>query len=458
MIEAKAFAGSPVAVFGLGRSGLAAARALAAGGAKVRAWDDDPAQREIAATEGVVLDDLYAADWHGVRALVLSPGVPVHHPEPHEIVRLAHAHGAQILGDVELFSRERLPARVAAITGTNGKSTTAALTVSLLRACGIDGVVGANFGDAVLNLPPLGEAGIYVLELSSYQIDLTTSLSADVAVLLNLAPDHLERHGGMAGYVAAKKRLFDLQAPEQIAVVGLDDSESRSLFDELVGAGREVTPVSGIGPVEHGIYVDRGILHDARTGTPRKLADLREGALKGAHNWQNAAAALAVTAALGCDEEVAASALLDFPGLPHRLEQAAEFAGVRFVNDSKATNAAAAAQALAVYDDIYWIAGGRPKEQGIGGLAHLLPHVRRAFLIGEAAEAFAAALGGAVPVTRSGTLQRAVRDAFAAAKAEGRDGAVILLSPACASFDQFADFEARGDLFRDLARELEETA
>ena len=458
MIEAAAFAGSPVAVFGLGRSGLAAVRALAAGGANVRAWDDDPGQREVAAAAGVVLDDLYAADWHGVRALVLSPGVPLHYPEPHEIVRLAHAHGTEILGDVELFARARLPTHVAAITGTNGKSTTAALAASVLRASGIEAVEGGNIGDAVLDLPKLDKAGVYVLELSSYQIELLTSLSADVAVLLNLAPDHLDRHGGMGGYVAAKKRLFSLQSPEQVAVVGVDDGDSRSLFDELIGAGRKVIAVSGNGPLEHGIYVDRGTLHDARGGSPRELTDLRDGILRGAHNWQNAAAAFAVATELGCNEHVAAGALLAFAGLPHRTEQVAEISGVRFVNDSKATNADAAAHALAAYDDIYWIAGGRPKEQGIESFAPLFPRVCHAFLIGEAAEVFAEVLNGIVPVTLSGTLERAVSEAFAAAKSGRRDSAVVLLSPACASFDQFSDFKARGDAFRVFAQALEEDA
>ena len=418
------------------------------------AWDDDPGRRGEAEAAGVPIANLYAADWSQLEGLVLSPGVPLHHPQPHPVVLLARAAGREVLGDIEIFARERPPAVVAAITGTNGKSTTTALAAAALRACGREAVEGGNVGRPVLDLPALAQDGVYVLELSSYQIELTSTPAVDVAVLLNLSLDHLERHGGPAAYHAAKQRLFRLQRRDQVAVVGVDDDPSRSLFDELVAAGRRVTPVSGGRRVENGIYVEHGVLHDATGDRPRALADLRTAKLRGAHNWQNAAAAFAVaTVCGGADPQIVAT-LLEFAGLPHRLEQVAEANGVSFVNDSKATNVEAVARALSSYDHVYWIAGGQPKKPGIGSLTPLPPSVRRVFLIGEAAEAFGRALSGTVPVTQCGTIDRAVRAAYAAAKSDAKPGAAVLLSPGCASFDQFADFEARGDAFRALACEL----
>ena len=454
MIAAQPFAGKNLAVFGLGRSGLAAARSLSAGNAHVRAWDDDPARRDVAASQGVPLDDLYAADWRGIEGLVLSPGIPLTAPEPHEIVLLARSAGCAVFGDIEVFARTLPGARVAAVTGTNGKSTTTSLAAFVLRACGHEAIEGGNLGRAALDLPVLGGDGVYVLELSSYQIALTHSLAAEVAVLLNLSADHLDRHGDMAGYVSIKKRLFGCQRPEQLAVVGVDDEHARGLFDELIARARRVVPVSASGPIERGIYVDAGVLHDARFGTAEPVADLRRGHLIGAHNWQNAAAAFAVATAFGCDSVDAARALLAYPGLAHRLEPIATVRGVRFVNDSKATNAQAAARALACFPDVYWIAGGRPKSGSYDELRQWFPHVRRAFLIGEAEPALAALLGTAVPHSRSGTLAQAVEDAFALARTEGRQAPVVLLSPACASFDQFRDYEHRGETFRALVAAL----
>ncbi len=450
MIEVTEFKGKSVAVLGLGRSGLAAARALAAGGAELRAWDDQPERRDEAEGEGIAIADLYDTDWSEVAALVVSPGIPAASFDPHQIVREARAYQCEVMGDMELFARRGLAARVVAITGTNGKSTTTALTGHVLRACGKSAAQGGNLGTAVLDLPELAADGIYVLELSSYQIEQTKSLAPDVAVLLNLSPDHLDRHGDMDGYVAAKKRLFALQSPGQLAVVGVDDDESRAVFDELAGQkGRRVTPVSCMGPVDHGIFVEDGLLYDATTPhVSPAMADLSKGHMIGSHNWQNAAAAFAIATELGCAPEPAAQALLDFPGLPHRLEMVGEVDGVRFINDSKATNMDAAARALDCFSNIYWIAGGRPKEMGLEVLAPLFGKIRHAFLIGEATESFAAALASSVPFTRSGDLAHAIADARGRALQEGREGSVVLLSPACASFDQFDNFEARGDAFR----------
>ena len=456
MIEISEFAGQQVAVLGLGRSGLSAARSLAAGGAELRAWDDEPARRDEAKAQGITVADLYALDWTGIAALVVSPGIPATGPDAHQNVQQARAFQCEVLGDVELFARRNVPAHVVAITGTNGKSTTTALAGHVLRACGRECAEGGNLGTAVLDLPALAAGDVYVLELSSFQTEQTKSLAADVAVLLNLSPDHLDRHGDMAGYVAAKKRLFVGQRPGQLAVVGVDDGDSRALFDEMAGQqGRRVLAVSGDGPVDEGVFVVGGLLYDATAEDPATaVADLKQGQLIGAHNWQNAAAAFAIATELGCDPEPAAQALMNFAGLPHRMELVGEADGVRFFNDSKATNMDAAGRALGAFPDIYWIAGGRPKDLGPEVLAPWFENVRHAFLIGEATENFAAALTGSVPFSRSGDLDRAVADAHTKAKQNGEDGAVVLLSPACASFDQFADFQARGNAFRAAARAI----
>jgi len=453
MIKISEFKGKQVAVLGLGRSGLSAAIALAAGGAELCAWDDNPARRDAAEADGIAIADLYAMDWTDVAALVVSPGIPATASDPHQIVRQARAFQCEILGDVELFARRALPANVVAITGTNGKSTTTALAGHVLRACGRRGVEGGNLGTAVLDLPELGPDDSYVLELSSFQIEQTKFLAPDIAVLLNLSPDHLDRHGDMVGYVAAKKRLFAGQTPEQLAVVGVDDGDSRAVFDELVAQdGRRVTPVSGNGPVADGVFVVGGFLYDATAADAGvAVADLNSGRLVGPHNWQNAAAAFAIATELGCDPELVVQALMNFPGLSHRLELVGEACGVRFFNDSKATNMDAAGRALASFPNIYWIAGGRPKDQGLEILAPLFGNIRHAFLIGEATESFATTLDGYVPFSRSGDLSAAVADAHTRAVGDGEEDAVVLLSPACASFDQFTDFQDRGDAFRAAA-------
>jgi UDP-N-acetylmuramoylalanine--D-glutamate ligase len=456
MIVAESFAARPVAVFGLGRSGLSAARSLLAGGAEVRAWDDDAERRDQAATAGVPLVDLNAGGWERVATLVLSPGVPLTHPEPHAVVALARAAGAEVIGDIELFARARPSAPVVAVTGTNGKSTTAALIGHLLQASGRDAQVGGNFGQPALSLSPMGRGGAYVLELSSYQIDLSPSFAADVAVLLNLSPDHLDRHGGMAGYVAVKRRVFAGQGCDQWAVVGVDDEASLATFSELKEAGRKrLLPISAKAEVDGGVYVVGGVLHDSSSGGAVALADLSEApALPGVHNWQNAAAAYAVARALGLERHQIAPAFASFPGLAHRMERVAEIGGVGFINDSKATNAEAAARALACCEPIYWIVGGRPKAGGIAALEPYFGRIARAYLIGEAAIEFSATLEGKVSYTIAGELEAALAAAHQDALAEGRAGAVVLLSPACASFDQFRDFEARGDAFRGLVAGL----
>ena len=452
MIPLEFMCGEEVAVLGLGRTGLAAARALAASGAGVRVWDDGAAPRQRAATErlGVVEPD--TRTWRAASTLVLSPGIPHGFPAPHPAIVQARADGWSIIGDMELFARATTEATRIGVTGTNGKSTTTALIGHLLAAPGKSVAVGGNIGRAVLDLDVLGPSGIYVIELSSFQLELVVSAAFEVAVLINVSPDHLDRHDGFEAYVAAKARVFRNPSADAVAVVGVDDEHSRKLLEGLRAEGRRrVIPISSERPLPGGVYAVDGILFDSVDGPSRRLADLRAiPTLPGSHNHQNAAAAAAACRALGVDGATLADGLVSFPGLPHRQERIATIDGVTYVNDSKATNPEAARRAIACYDHVYWIAGGRPKEPGIDLRPDIRRRLRRAFLIGEAAEAFASSLSPDVPVTLSHTLRNAVKTAREAATTEGVAGAVVLLSPACASYDQYPDFEARGAAFRGL--------
>jgi UDP-N-acetylmuramoylalanine--D-glutamate ligase len=454
MIAVTSFRNETVAVLGLARSGLAAARALAAGGARVMAWDDAEGARANAASQGVSLVDLAQADLAGVNALVLSPGIPHTFPAPHPVAARARAARIPLIGDIELLARSVTASRYVGVTGTNGKSTTTALIAHLLRTGGRHVQAGGNIGVPALLLDTLGADGTYVLEMSSYQLELTESLAFDVAVMLNVTLDHLDRHGGMAGYVAAKERIFRHQSARQFAVVGSDDDFCRAMIAKLAGAKRQrVVPVSARHAVAGGVYATEGVLVDDMDGKAQRIVDLASiEHLPGRHNWQNAAAAFAAARCLGLSADAAARGLQSFAGLAHRQETIAVIDGVRFVNDSKATNADSVANALACYGDVYWIAGGKAKEGGIAALAPFFPRIRHAFLIGEAAPDFAATLGRTVPYTIAVTLEEAVAAAHAAAR--GRTGATVLLSPACASFDQFRDFEARGRRFRALVEAL----
>ncbi|MGA3305759.1 MAG: UDP-N-acetylmuramoyl-L-alanine--D-glutamate ligase [Stellaceae bacterium] len=456
MIPVANFRNETVAVLGLARSGLAAALALKQGGARVLAWDDAAEKRQTAQNSGLDLTDLARHGLDGAKALVLSPGIPHTHPKPHPVAELARRAGVPIIGDIELLALACKTARFAGITGTNGKSTTTALIGHILKQAGRKVEIGGNLGFPALLLEALGENGIYVLELSSYQLELTSSLALDVAVLLNVTPDHLGRHGGMAGYIEAKKRLFRNQSAKHSAIIGVDDEICRGIYGALKSAGRQKTvPVSANGPAPGGVYVRDGKLIDDLDGKAQNILDLAATPhLPGRHNGQNAAASYAAARALGLDAQSAVAGIKSFPGLAHRQELIAEIDGVRYVNDSKATNADAAEKALACYDDIYWIAGGQPKEDGIAGLAPLFPRIRRAFLIGEAAKDFAKTLESRVAYEISGSLDRAVAAARQAALEDGKPGAVVLLSPACASFDQFKDFEERGERFRALVEKL----
>ena len=453
MIEVESFKGDTVAVMGLARSGLAAAEALIAGGAQVLAWDDSPGRRDTAQKRGLKLADLTETEFTGVKALILSPGIPHAFPKPNPVAAAAKRAGTPIIGDIELLARSCPEARYVGVTGTNGKSTTTALIAHIVGAAGRAVQVGGNLGTPALTLARLGRDGAYVLELSSYQLELIDRAAFDVAVWLNLTPDHLDRHGGMDGYIAAKRRIFKNRRGRPAAVIGIDDEASRAVADAVSRENSwNVTRISVISRVTGGVFVEDGNLFDDLGRSAEKVMDLREvPLLPGRHNWQNAAAAYAATRALGLARADIVAGIARFPGLKHRQEPIATVSGVRFVNDSKATNADATAKALACYDAVYWIAGGVPKEGGIAELAPFFPRIRRAFLIGQAAPDFAATLGGAVPHEIDVTLDRAVAAAFAAARPER---GTVLLSPSCASFDQFTDFEARGEAFRALVEAL----
>ena len=449
MIPVTTFKGKSVALFGLGGSGLATALALAAGGADVTAWDDNPASVENASAAGVKTGDLKALDWSVLDALVLSPGVPLTHPKPHWSADLARAAGVEVIGDVELFVRERRAhapdCPFIAITGTNGKSTTTALIAHILKASGRDTQLGGNIGTAVLTLDPPKAGRFYVVECSSYQIDLAPTLNPSAGILLNLTPDHLDRHGSMQHYADVKERLV---AASDTAIVGTDDSFCTMIADRVERTGTKVVRISKRNVLADGIFADGARLMLARGGTTREIADLSAiQTLRGGHNAQNAAAAVAACLAVGVGEAEIRAGLASFPGLKHRMQPVGRRGGALFVNDSKATNADAAAPALSSFERIYWIAGGVPKEGGISSLGGFFPKIAKAYLIGEAAPAFAATLGEVVPFEIAGTLERAVADAAADAEKDANDGIAVLLSPACASFDQYKNFEVRGDAF-----------
>ena len=432
MITSRAFAGLRYAVLGLARSGLATVEALVASGAGVTAWDDREEARDEAMALGADIGDPLTIDLIGFAGVVVSPGVPINR---HPIA--AHAREAQVpvIGDVELFAEAtaELPGhKIVGITGTNGKSTVTALVTHMLEAAGVPTLMGGNIGLPILSRDPLPEGGVYVLELSSYQIDLSHSLACDIAVLTNLSPDHLDRYDGFAGYAASKARLFSLQHRDQVAIVAVDDDPSKMI------AGR----------INHR-------LHRVSAKDIDPVDQARWPALQGPHNAQNAACAIGVCRTLGLNDEQIERGLATYTALPHRMEWVGEATGARWYNDSKATNAASAAPALAAFPPapdqrLHWIAGGQAKGDGLSACRPWFGHVKRAYLIGEAMESFAAEIGDAIPVDRAGDLATAVAHAAAAAE----PGDIVLLSPACASFDQFRDYEQRGDAFRDLVRAL----
>jgi UDP-N-acetylmuramoylalanine--D-glutamate ligase len=459
MIPVTTFAGQKVAVFGLGGSGLASASALLAGGTDVVGWDDSAETVAKATSAGIPTNDLRDIDWSRIAALVLAPGVPLTHPAPHWAVGLARAAAVEVIGDIELFCRERRArtpdAPFVAITGTNGKSTTTALTAHLMSAAGHDTQIGGNIGTAILSLEPPRAGRVHVIECSSYQIDLAPTLDPSVGILINVTEDHLDRHGTLGNYAAVKERLVAGVQASGTAIVGVDDNWCAASADRIERAGKRLLRVSVRRPLPDGLYVEAEQIMRAAGGTARAIAHIGGiGSLRGVHNAQNAACATGAALALGLSTAAIQQGLVSFPGLAHRMEQVGRKGRVLFVNDSKATNADSTAQALACFTDMFWIAGGKPKTGGIGSLAGFFPRIRKAYLIGEAAVCFAQELEGKVPHVVAGTLDRAVELAARDAEASEVAEPVILLSPACASFDQYRNFEVRGDKFRELVQAL----
>ena len=432
MISSRAFAGRRYAVLGLARSGLATVEALVASGAGVTAWDDREEARADAMALGADIGNPLDIDLIGFAGVVVSPGVPLNR---HPIAAHAREAHVPVIGDIELFAeaRDELPShKVVGITGTNGKSTVTALVTHMLESAGVPTLMGGNIGLPILSRDPLPEGGVYVLELSSYQIDLSHSLACDVAVLTNLSPDHLDRYDGFTGYAASKARLFSLQHRDQVAIVAIDDDPSKMIASRINHRLHRVS-AKDVDPVDQA----------------------RWPALQGPHNAQNAVCAIAVCRVLGLNDEQIECGLATYKSLPHRMELVGEVGGVSWFNDSKATNAASAAPALAAFPPapdqrLHWIAGGKAKGDGLAACRPWFGHVKRAYLIGEAMEPFAAEIGDAIPVERSGDMATAVEQAAAAAK----PGDIVLLSPACASFDQFKDYEQRGDVFRAAVQAL----
>jgi UDP-N-acetylmuramoylalanine--D-glutamate ligase len=459
MIPITSFAGKTVAVFGLGGSGLASCQALKAGGAEVIAGDDGVDRLAEAAKAGFTTADLRTVSWANFAALVLTPGVPLTHPAPHWSVLMARDAGVEVIGDIELFCRERRrhapDSPFVAITGTNGKSTTTALIAHLMQVAGYDTQMGGNIGTAILSLEPPRTGRVHVVEMSSYQIDLTPSLDPAVGILLNVSEDHIDRHGTIAHYAAVKERLVAGVRPQGASIVGVDDGWCRATADRLDQAGKRVVRVSVKNPLSDGVYVEHETIVQADGGARSEIARIGGiGSLRGLHNAQNAACAAACALALGVSKRVLQKGLGSFPGLAHRMEQVGRRGKVLFVNDSKGTNADAAAHALSSFANIFWIAGGKPKIGGITGLTEFFPRIRKAYLIGEAAQEFDGTLGEDVAHEISETLDVAVEHAARDAEASGLADPVVLLSPACASFDQYRNFEIRGARFRELVQAL----
>ncbi len=453
MIPLHHYKDKKVAVFGLGIAGKATVAALAAGGAVIYAWDDTERGRENLREEHTDVASIIPPNqwpWETLTCIIVSPGIPLTFPNPHPVVRMAEAREVAIKGDILLLQEAMPEATYIGITGTNGKSTTTSLIAHILKEAGCTVQVGGNLGQAALSLEPLGKEGIYVLELSSYQLDLSPQFHAHIGVLLNITPDHLDRHGSMENYIAAKLHLFEAQQEQDIAIIAIDDGYTESIATNWSSTYTASCKVVANNPYGNpAVYSEDRMLYDRwdKAATHELALDSCK-SLAGPHNAQNATVAWAACRAAGIAPDAIARAMQSYGGLPHRMQRIADIDDVLFVNDSKATNAEAAKYALQAFPHIYWIAGGVAKEGGIETLLPDTANVRHAFLIGQATDTFAATLEGKLPYTKADTLEKAIEYASAMAWKERVPGAVVLLSPACASFDQFANFEARGDVFK----------
>ena len=463
MIRSNSYKGKKVAVFGLGLTGVSAALSLAAGGADVFAWDDNDASVDLAKERGVKVENLAKVDWSFFDALILSPGIPDKLPRPHWTAIKARKHSIPIICDIELFARELnlLPyeqkPKVITITGTNGKSTTTALIGHILSYCGKDVEIGGNIGQGIMGLQRMHAGKYYVIELSSYQLERTYSLRSDVAVLLNLSPDHLDRHGRFDNYTDIKKRVFNNQLPQDTAVIGVDTASTKLIFSDLTAKnGRRIIPVSAGKSLGRGVSVVNSRLYSNINGKCVEICDLSKAkALSGRHNHQNAAAAYAAVQSIGLDVIKVGQAILSFSGLPHRMENLGFAGPVMFVNDSKATNSDSTMQALNTYSNIFWIVGGKSKSDGIEPLTHYFKNVTKSYLIGESAPKFHKTLTKYnVEHKISGTLEKAIICATRDAIQSEQPNPVVMLSPSCSSFDQFENFAIRGDAFRSHANRI----
>ncbi|WP_375660739.1 UDP-N-acetylmuramoyl-L-alanine--D-glutamate ligase [Bartonella sp. CL71SXKL] len=464
MISVTCYKGQKVALFGLGQSGLATAQALMCGGAEVVAWDDSPSSVQMAFRHNIPTRDLRYEDWSEFVALIVAPGVPLSYPQPHWVIEKARKKNIEIIGDIELFVRARhqflqhygfcdKDVPFIAITGTNGKSTTTSLLAHLLEKMGYDVQMGGNIGKAILTLKPFVKKRIYVIECSSFQIDLTPSLQPTIGLLLNLTPDHIDRHGSFACYVQTKRHLI---AQASQAFISVDDAACRVLYQQLLHEGKQIEAISKDHFVENGFYADGTKLFSVRQGQRHMLADLAPMAgLRGRHNAQNALMALATLQALKITDPSMNKHLASYKGLDHRMQQVRKMGAVLFINDSKATNADATAPALSTFNDIFWIVGGQAKKGGIESLREFFPKIRKAYLIGSAAEEFARTIGSAFPFSMSLTLENAVREAAVDATGCKAKEVTVLLSPACASYDQFKNYEMRGEAFVSFVMQLQ---
>jgi UDP-N-acetylmuramoylalanine--D-glutamate ligase len=457
MIKLQNYNNKNIAVFGLGKAGMSTVRALSESGANIFVWDDGDKAREKLFLEklpNVIIQEPSTYKWDEISALIFSPGIPLTHPAPHPIVSIAKATNCPIICDVELLYTAQKDAKFIGITGTNGKSTTTALTGHILKESGIKSDVGGNIGIPALDLEPLGQSGFYVVEMSSYQLDLIKDTHFNISILLNITPDHLDRHGGMEGYIKAKEHIYKTQGANDVAIIGVDDEHSLKIYNHLKKHRKisHIIPISAEKEVAGGIAVLDGVVIDNINNKKYELGYLKR--LAGKHNAQNIAAAFAAASFAGVAGDDIVKAVKTFMGLPHRMQYIAEIEGVTFINDSKATNAEAAAKALVTFDNIYWIAGGMAKEGGITSLGEFFPKIKHAYLIGAAQDEFAETLKGKVSNSKCGDLAHAFAKAKEDALKDKKNKPVVLLSPACASFDQWPNFEVRGDAFAGMVREI----